>query len=60
METLKARKAWTGVLQTIRDHRCLLRLLYPEKLSNTVDGEKKTSQGKTKSKQYLSKSSALQ
>ena len=60
METLKAKRAWTGVLQTIRDHKCQLRLLYPEKLFNTVDGERKTFQGKTKFKQYLSKSSALQ
>jgi hypothetical protein len=31
-EALKARKAWTNVLWTLRDHRCQPRVLYPAKL----------------------------
>jgi hypothetical protein len=32
-ETLKARRAWTGLMQTLREHKCQPRLLCPEKLS---------------------------
>ena len=42
METLKDRRAWTIVLQTLRDHRCQPRLLFPAKLSITIDGENMT------------------
>jgi hypothetical protein len=36
METLKARRDWTDVLQTLRGQRYQLRLLYPAKLSITI------------------------
>ena len=39
-EIIKARKSWTDVLQTLRDHRHKLRLLYPAKFSITIDGKK--------------------
>ena len=39
-DTLKARKGWATVLQSLRDHRCQPRLLYPAKLSTILDGKK--------------------
>lgn len=59
-ETIKARRAWTEILQTLRDHRCQARLLYPAKLSITIDGENKIFHDKNKFKQYLSTNPALQ
>jgi hypothetical protein len=34
-ETMKARRSWTDVTQTLREHKCQPRLLYPAKLSIT-------------------------
>jgi hypothetical protein len=31
-ETMKARTSWIDVIQTLREHKCQLRLLYPAKL----------------------------
>jgi zona occludens toxin (predicted ATPase) len=36
-ETMKARKSWTDSIQTLREHKCQPRLLYPAKLSITID-----------------------
>jgi hypothetical protein len=36
---LKARRSWTDVIQTLRENKCQPRLLYPAKLSITIDGE---------------------
>jgi hypothetical protein len=30
---MKAKRAWTDVIQTLREHKCQLRLLYPAKLN---------------------------
>jgi hypothetical protein len=38
---MKARRSWTDVIQTPREHKCHPRLLYPTKLSITIDGETK-------------------
>jgi hypothetical protein len=59
-ETVKARRSWTDVIQTLREHKCQCRLLYPAKLSITIDGETKVFHDKTKSTQYLSTNKALQ
>jgi hypothetical protein len=59
-ETMKARRHWADVIQTLREHKCQPRLLYPAKLSITVDGENKISHDKTKFTQYLSTNPALQ
>jgi hypothetical protein len=59
-ETMKARKAWSEVMQTLREHKCQPRLLYPAKVSINVDGETKILQDKTKFKQYLSTNPGLQ
>jgi hypothetical protein len=32
-ETMKARRSWVDVIQTLREHKCQHRLLYPAKLS---------------------------
>jgi hypothetical protein len=57
---MKARRSWTNVIQTLREHKCQPRLLYPAKLSVTVDGETKVFQDKTKFTHYLSTNPALQ
>jgi hypothetical protein len=57
---MKARKSWTDVVQTLREHKCQSRLLYPAKLSITIDGEPKVLHGKTKFTQYLSMNETLE
>jgi hypothetical protein len=59
-ETLKARRSWTDIIQTQREHKCPPRLLYPAKLSITIDGETKVFHDKTKFTRYLSMNPALQ
>jgi hypothetical protein len=59
-ETMKVRRSWTDVMQTLREDNCQPRLLYPPKLSITVDGETKVFHDKTKFTQYLSVNPALQ
>jgi hypothetical protein len=46
-ETMKARRSWADVLQTLREHKCQPKLLYPAKLSITIDGETKIFHDKT-------------
>ena len=41
-------KAWTVIIQTLREHKCQSRLLYPAKLSINIDGETKVFHDKTK------------
>jgi hypothetical protein len=59
-ETMKARRAWTDVIQTVREHKFQTWLLYPAKLSITIDGETKVFHDKTKFTYYLSTNPALQ
>jgi hypothetical protein len=59
-ETMKARRSWTDDIQTLREHKCQPRLLYPAKLSITIDGETKVFHDKAKFTQYLSMNPALQ
>jgi hypothetical protein len=58
-ETMKARRTWSKVMQTLREHKWQPRLLYPAKLSIHIDGENKIFQVKIKFKQYLSTNPAL-
>jgi hypothetical protein len=51
---MKARGSWADVMQTLREHKCQPRLLYPEKLPITIDGETKIFHDKTRFTQYLS------
>jgi hypothetical protein len=57
---MKARRSWEDVIQTLREHKYKPRLLYPTKLSFTIDGENKISYDKTKFSQFLSINPALQ
>jgi hypothetical protein len=57
---MKARRSWTDVIQTLREHKCQPRLLYPAKLSIAIDGVTKVFHYKTKISHYLSTNPALQ
>jgi hypothetical protein len=57
---MKAKRSWADVIQTPREHKCQPRLLYPAKLSITIDGETKIFHGKAKCTQYLSTNPAVQ
>jgi hypothetical protein len=59
-ETMKSQTSWIDVMQTPREHKYQPRLLYPAKLSITIDGETKVFQDKNKLTQYLSTNPALQ
>jgi hypothetical protein len=47
-ETMKVRRSWVDVIQILREHKCQPRLLYPIKLSITIDEETKVYHDKTK------------
>jgi hypothetical protein len=57
---MKARRSWTDVIQTLREHKCQPRLLYPAKLPLTIEGENKIFHDNTKFTLYLSMNPALQ
>jgi hypothetical protein len=60
LESIKARRSQTDITQTLEELKCQPRLLYPAKLSVTIDGETKVSHDKTKFTQYLFTNPALQ
>jgi hypothetical protein len=47
-ETMKARRSWADVIQTLRDYNCQPRVLYPGKISITINGETKIYHNKIK------------
>ena len=53
LEKIKARRSWSSVMQTLREHRCHPRLLNSAKLSITIEGQHKIIQNKTRFNQYL-------
>jgi hypothetical protein len=55
LETMKARRSWTDVIQTLREYKFQPRLLNPAKISITINKETKVFQDKTKFTHYLSK-----
>jgi hypothetical protein len=57
---MKARRSWTAIIQNLREYKCQPRLLYPAKLSITIDGDTKVFHDKTKFIQYLCINPALQ
>jgi len=57
---MKARRSWTDVIQTLREHKCQPRLLYPAKLLINIDGETKIFLDRIKFTQYLSANPAVQ
>ena len=60
LKTMKARRSWIDLIQTLREHKCQPKLLYPAELSITIDGQTKVFYDKTKFTQYLSMNPALQ
>ena len=58
-ETMKARRTWADVVQTLKEYKCKLRLQYPANLSITIDGESKVLHDKNKFIQYLSINPAI-
>jgi hypothetical protein len=59
-ESMKARRSWVDVIQTLRKHKCQHRLLYLAELSITIDGETKIFHDRIKFTQYTSTNPALQ
>jgi hypothetical protein len=59
METLKARRARTEVVQALNENNCNLRILYPGKLSFKIDGAIEIFH-KQKLKQYMTTKPPLQ
>jgi hypothetical protein len=61
-ETMKPRRSWADIIHSLREHKCQPTLLYPAKLSITIDGEIKIfpDQKKKKITQYLSTNLSLQ
>jgi hypothetical protein len=59
LEMMKARRSWADVIQTLRDHKCQPRLLYPANLLITIDGETKMFHDKNKFTQYFFTNPAL-
>jgi hypothetical protein len=57
---MKARRAWTDVIQTLREHKGQPRLIYTDKLSITLDRETKVLYHRNKFTHYLSTNPALQ
>jgi hypothetical protein len=49
-ETIKSTRIWSKFMQTLREHKCHPRLIYPAKLSIKITGETKLFQDKTKIK----------
>jgi hypothetical protein len=45
---MKDKRSWADAIQTLREHKCQPRLLYPAKLSITMEGETEIFHGKTK------------
>jgi hypothetical protein len=50
----ESRRSRTDVIQTLRECKCQPKLLYPAKLSTTIDGKTTVFHDKTKFTQYLS------
>jgi hypothetical protein len=58
-ETMKARRSWTDIIQTLRECKCQSRLLYPAKLLINIYGETKIFHAKIKFTHYLSTNAEL-
>jgi hypothetical protein len=60
MENLKARRAWSEVLQALNENNFNPRILYPAKLSFKIHGAIKVFHDNHKLKQYLTTKPPLQ
>jgi hypothetical protein len=59
-KTMKTRRSWADLTQTLREHKCQPRILYPAKLSINKYEETKIFHDKNKFIQYLSTDLAIQ
>jgi hypothetical protein len=59
-ETMNARRYWTEIIQTLREHKCQHRLIYSAKLSVTIEGDTEVFHDTTRFTQYLPMNPALQ
>jgi hypothetical protein len=57
---MKSRRSWADIIQIIRKRKCQPRLLFPAKLSITIDVKNKIFHDKNKFTQYLSTNQAPQ
>jgi hypothetical protein len=57
---MKARRSWADVIHTLRKQKCLPRILYPAKLSITIDRKNMIFHNKNNFTQYLSMSPTIQ
>jgi hypothetical protein len=57
---MEARRSWTDVIQTLREHKCQPKLLYPTKFSIAIDGETQVFHDKIKFTEYFPMNPALQ
>jgi hypothetical protein len=60
METLKARRTWSEVFQSLNENNFNPRILYSAKLSVKIDGAIKIFHDKPKLKQYMTTKPTLQ
>jgi predicted component of type VI protein secretion system len=51
-QTIKAKKAWSNIIQALRENNCQPRRLYQAKFN--LNGETRTFQNKNKVKQFIS------
>ena len=56
---MKARRSWSNIMQTLRDHGCQPRLTNPAKLTITIEGKNKIFHDKTRFHQYLATNPVL-
>ena len=59
-QVMKARKAWSDILQTLKENNLQPRFVYPAKISIKFDGEIKTFHDKQKLKDSMSSKPALE
>jgi hypothetical protein len=59
-ETMKTRRSWADVKQTLREHKWPAHTTIPRKVPITINGENKIFHDKTKFTQYLSTNLTLQ
>jgi hypothetical protein len=57
---MKARRAWTDVIQTLRENKGPTQVTIPSQISITLDGETKVFHDRTKFTHCLSKNPTLQ
>ena len=57
---MKAKRCWADIMQMLKEHKCQSRLLYPAKLSITIDAETKVFHDKNKFTQYFPTNPAFQ